>query len=91
MLSSSEMEPETAVGGLTLVPAPHVVTEWPTELQFMPAHEQEALKQEVALARQQYTEGSPMMDDERTRLERKYCIDAEVLVEAFAYIAAQAR
>eukprot|EP01043_Picozoa_sp_COSAG02_P069893 COSAG02_NODE_12167_length_1585_cov_6.890310_2_plen_108_part_00 len=91
VLSSSHMEPEPAADGLTLVPAPDVVTKWPAELEFMPADEQEGLKQEVALARQRYTEGSPMMNDERTRLERKYCIDAEVLVEVFAYIAIQAR
>jgi hypothetical protein len=57
----------------------------------MPAHEQEELKQEVALARQQPPEGSPVMDDERTRLERKYCVDAEILVDVFAYVAAQSQ
>ena len=33
----------------------------------------------VAQVRQQHPEGSPMMLDERKRLERAYCVDPEVL------------
>lgn len=61
--------------------------EWPAELQFMPAHEQAQFKKEVAQVRQQHPEGSPMMLDERKRLERAYCVDPEVLEDVFAYVA----
>ena len=72
-------------------PAPPVVPAWPRELEFMPAHEQQELKQEVARARQQYPDGSPIMSDEHTRLERKYCVDPDVLAEVFAYVAFQSQ
>jgi hypothetical protein len=58
------------------------------QLEFMPAQEQSDLKQEVARARQEYPEGSPMMNEERSRLERKYCVDPDVLIEVFSYVAA---
>ena len=84
---SAEPEPESSHGLQPTVPPP-MVLEWPTQLEFMPAHEQGQLKQEVAQARRQYTEGSPMMEDEHTRLERKYCVDTQVLQEVFSYVAA---
>ena len=84
----AEPEPESS-DGLQPSLSPAVVAEWPTQLEFMPAHEQSQLKQEVAQARRQYTEGSPMMKDEYTRLERKYCVDPQVLLEVFSYVAAQ--
>ena len=81
-----EPEPELSLG-----PTPPVLVEWPMQLECMPAHEQSDLKQEVARARQEYPEGSPMMDEERSRLERKYCVDPDVLIEVFSYVAAQKR